>query len=88
MYARQTGKTPFVIYQGAWNVMDRDLECDIIPMAKAEGMALCPWNVLAGGKIRSDAEEEKRRETGEKGMSRVCHRTDCGRSRDSEADEV
>ena len=31
------------------------------------GLALAPWNVLAGGKIRSDAEEEKRRETGEKG---------------------
>ncbi|TBU46356.1 Aldo/keto reductase [Dichomitus squalens] len=53
MYARQTGKTPFV---------------DIIPMVKAEGLALCPWNVLAGGKIRTDVEEEKRRETGEKGL--------------------
>ena len=30
-------------------------------------MALAPWNVLAGGKIRSDAEEQKRRETGELG---------------------
>ena len=30
-------------------------------------MALAPWNVLAGGKIRTDAEEQKRRETGEKG---------------------
>ncbi len=28
-----TGKTPFVIYQGAWNVMDRSFERDIIPMA-------------------------------------------------------
>ncbi|KAI1789654.1 Aldo/keto reductase [Ganoderma leucocontextum] len=67
MYARQTGKTPFVVYQGVWSVVERDLERDIIPMAKAEGMAICPWNVLAAGKIRSDAEEEKRRETGEKG---------------------
>lgn len=30
-------------------------------------MALAPWNVLAAGKIRTDAEEEKRRETGERG---------------------
>ncbi len=31
------------------------------------GMALAPWNVLAGGKIRTDAEEEARRQSGEKG---------------------
>ena len=32
-------------------------------------MAISPWNVLAAGKIRSDAEEEKRRQTGEKGRT-------------------
>lgn len=31
------------------------------------GMALSPWNVLAAGKLRTDEEEEKRRQTGEKG---------------------
>lgn len=36
-------------------------------MARSEGMALAPWNVLAGGKFRTDAEEQKRLETGEKG---------------------
>jgi aryl-alcohol dehydrogenase-like predicted oxidoreductase len=30
-------------------------------------MALAPWNVLAGGRIRTDAEEERRRTTGEHG---------------------
>nr|VWO95623.1 Cytochrome P450 monooxygenase AKT7 (EC (AK-toxin biosynthesis protein 7) [Ganoderma boninense] len=69
MYARQTGKTPFVVYQGAWNVVDRDIEREIISMVRAEGMALCPWNVLAAGKIRTDAEEDKRRESGEKGRT-------------------
>jgi aryl-alcohol dehydrogenase-like predicted oxidoreductase len=29
--------TPFVIYQGAWNVMDRSFEREIIPMARSEG---------------------------------------------------
>lgn len=62
-----SGKTPFVIYQGAWNVLQRDFERDIIPMARAEGLALAPWNVLAAGKLRTDEEEEKRRQTGEKG---------------------
>ncbi|CAA7263314.1 unnamed protein product [Cyclocybe aegerita] len=68
-YARDHGLTPFVVYQGAWNVMERSFERDIIPMARSEGMALAPWNVLAAGKIRTDAEEEKRRQTGEKGRT-------------------
>jgi len=66
-YARLMGKTPFCIYQGAWSILQRDFERDIIPMARAEGLALAPWNVLASGKIRTDAEEERRRQTGEKG---------------------
>jgi aryl-alcohol dehydrogenase-like predicted oxidoreductase len=36
-YARDHGKSPFVIYQGAWNIMLRDLERDIVPMARSEG---------------------------------------------------
>ncbi|EMD34675.1 hypothetical protein CERSUDRAFT_116863 [Gelatoporia subvermispora B] len=68
-YARDHGKAPFVVYQGAWSIMQRDMEREIIPMCRAEGMALAPWNVLAGGKIRTDAEEEKRRQTGEKGRT-------------------
>jgi len=66
-YARDHGKSPFVIYQGRWNVMLRDFERDIIPMARVEGLALAPFGVLAAGKLRTDAEEERRRETGEKG---------------------
>ncbi|OJT14735.1 Aryl-alcohol dehydrogenase [NADP(+)] [Trametes pubescens] len=68
-YARMSNQTPFAVYQGSWNVLQRDFEREIIPMARAEGMALAPWNVLAGGKIRSDAEEQRRRETGEKGRT-------------------
>ena len=30
-------------------------------------MALAPWGVLAGGKLRTDAEEQKRKESGEEG---------------------
>ncbi|KAJ8509476.1 hypothetical protein ONZ45_g8359 [Pleurotus djamor] len=68
-YAKYNGKTPFVIYQGQWNVMLRDFERDIIPMAREEGMALAPWGVLAGGKLRSDEEEKRRRDTGENGRT-------------------
>ncbi|KAG6376931.1 NADP-dependent oxidoreductase domain-containing protein [Boletus reticuloceps] len=66
-YARDHGKTPFVIYQGQWNVMDRSFERDIIPMCKAHGMAIAPWGVLAGGRLRSDEEEERRAKSGENG---------------------
>ncbi|KAF9012087.1 arylalcohol dehydrogenase [Hymenopellis radicata] len=68
-YAKDHGKTPFVIYQGLWNVLDRSFEREIIPMARAQGMALAPWGVLATGKLRSDEEEQKRKETGEGGRS-------------------
>ncbi|KAJ3492220.1 hypothetical protein NLI96_g164 [Meripilus lineatus] len=60
-YARLTGKAPFVVYQGSWSILSRDFERDIIPMARSEGLALAPWNVLGGGKIRTDAEEQRRR---------------------------
>ena len=36
-YARMSGKTPFVIYQGKWSIMHRDFERDILPMAVSEG---------------------------------------------------
>ena len=35
------------------------------------GLALAPWNVLAAGRIRTDEEEERRRQTGEKGETVV-----------------
>lgn len=68
-YAKAHGKTPFVIYQGAWNVMERSFERDIIPMARSCGLALAPWNVLAAGKLRTDAEEERRLKSGEGGRT-------------------
>ncbi|CAK5265847.1 unnamed protein product [Mycena citricolor] len=68
-YALDHGKSPFVIYEGCWNVMDRAFEREIIPMVRAHGMALAPWNVLAQGKLRTDAEEEARRVSGEKGRT-------------------
>jgi aryl-alcohol dehydrogenase-like predicted oxidoreductase len=68
-YAKDHGKTPFVIYQGLWNVMLRDFEREILPMCRSEGLALAPWGVVGQGKFRTDAEEQRRRETGEKGRT-------------------
>jgi len=49
-YVKDHGKTPFSIYQGRWSVLDHSIERDIIPMARAVGLALAPWNVLGAGK--------------------------------------
>ncbi|KAJ7886219.1 NADP-dependent oxidoreductase domain-containing protein [Mycena olivaceomarginata] len=43
-YANDHGKSPFVIYEGAWNVMERSFEREILPMARVHGLALAPWN--------------------------------------------
>jgi aryl-alcohol dehydrogenase-like predicted oxidoreductase len=38
-------------------------------MARSEGLALAPWGVLGSGKIRTNAEEARRKEGGEKGRT-------------------
>ncbi|KAF9465838.1 NADP-dependent oxidoreductase domain-containing protein [Collybia nuda] len=56
---------PFSIYQGMWNVMDCNFEWEIIPMARNEGPALAPWNVLTAGKFCRGAEGEAHSRNGE-----------------------
>ncbi|CAN9125185.1 unnamed protein product [Alternaria alternata] len=57
-YARNHGLRGFSVYQGRWSAAERDFEREIIPMAREEGMALCPWGALGGGNFTS---EEKRK---------------------------
>ncbi|AJT19444.1 ACH_G0044090.mRNA.1.CDS.1 [Saccharomyces cerevisiae] len=64
-YATSHGKTPFSIYQGKWNVLNRDFERDIIPMARHFGMALAPWDVMGGGRFQSKKAMEERKKNGE-----------------------
>ncbi|KAL0564242.1 putative aryl-alcohol dehydrogenase aad14 [Marasmius crinis-equi] len=64
-YAKYNGKTPFTVYQGEWNVLKRSFERDIIPMARSFDMALAPFSVLADGRLRTDAEEQRRKESGD-----------------------
>lgn len=64
-YARSHGKTPFSVYQGRWNVMLRDFERDILPMANHYGMALCPWDVIGGGKFQTSKQMEERKKNQE-----------------------
>ncbi|KAK7708335.1 putative aryl-alcohol dehydrogenase aad14 [Botryosphaeria dothidea] len=65
MYAKAHGKTQFSIYQGRWNVMLRDFEREIIPMARQFGMALAPWDVLGGGHFQTKEAMEERKKKGE-----------------------
>lgn len=64
-YAKSHGKTPVSIYQGRWNILARDFEREIIPMAMHFGMALAPWDVLGGGKFQTKEAIEERKKQGE-----------------------
>lgn len=66
-YARAHGKTPFSVYQGRWSVLDRDFERDILPMARHFGLALCPWNVMGGGGLKTKKQIEARQSSQEGG---------------------
>ncbi|KAI9660216.1 MAG: hypothetical protein M1831_003523 [Alyxoria varia] len=60
-YARDHGLAQFVVYQGKWNVGERDMEREIVPMCQAEGMGIAPWSALGGGKFKT----KEQRESGE-----------------------
>jgi len=49
--AKIRGWHPFVAYQGRYNLLSRDMELDVIPMAKYERMSIVPWGALAEGKL-------------------------------------
>ncbi|CAI6415102.1 BAF_HP2_G0006270.mRNA.1.CDS.1 [Saccharomyces cerevisiae] len=66
-YATSHGKTPFSVYQGKWNLLNRDFERDIIPMARHFGMASphgMSWEV-------EDFKVKKQWKNGRR-MERVC----------------
>lgn len=52
-YARQHGLRPFSVYQGRYSAQERDLERDIIPMCRHEGMGILAFGTLGGGNFKS-----------------------------------
>lgn len=54
-YARANGLRPFSVYQGLWNPLCRDMESEIIPMCRDQGMGIVPWGPLAQGKLKAAA---------------------------------
>ncbi|KAF4592533.1 aldo/keto reductase [Ophiocordyceps camponoti-floridani] len=57
-YARNHGLRQFSVYQGNWSAATRDFEREIMPMCRAEGMALAPWGALGGGKFKTEARRQ------------------------------
>jgi aryl-alcohol dehydrogenase-like predicted oxidoreductase len=60
MYARQHGMAEFVVYQGLWNVIKRDMEQEIIPMCRDMGLGVAPWGSLGQGRLRTKEQVEQR----------------------------
>ncbi|KAI9749882.1 MAG: hypothetical protein M4579_006702 [Chaenotheca gracillima] len=58
-YARDHGMRQFSVYQGKWSAANRDFEREIIPMVRAEGMALAPWGALGGGDFKTEAQRKE-----------------------------
>ncbi|KYK59208.1 aldo/keto reductase [Drechmeria coniospora] len=59
-YARNHGLRQFCVYQGRWSAASRDFERDIIPMCKSEGMGICPWGALGGGKFKTEQQRQSK----------------------------
>ncbi len=62
--AEERGWTPFSGMQLHYNLVERSIEDDFMPLAKAQDMAITPWSPLAGGlltgKFNRDADESAR----------------------------
>ena len=63
-YARNHGLRQFSVYQGLWSAAERDVEREILPMVKAEGMAMAPWGSLGGGKFKTAEQRQAQRGQG------------------------
>lgn len=55
-YARAHGLRQFSVYQGLYSAATRDLEREIMPMCRAEGMGITPWGALGGGKFKTETQ--------------------------------
>ncbi|KAL5356053.1 aryl-alcohol dehydrogenase [Aspergillus floccosus] len=58
-YARAHGLRPFSVYQGRYSAQSRDLERDVIPMCRAEGMAIHAFGTLGSGYFKAPGAPDK-----------------------------
>ena len=47
--SRAKGWEPFVCLQALYNLLDRELDWELIPVCRNEGLGLIPWSPLRGG---------------------------------------
>ena len=47
--AKANGWEPFTCLQALYNLLDRELEWDLLPVARDEGLGVLPWSPLRGG---------------------------------------
>ncbi|KAK5652188.1 hypothetical protein OQA88_10685 [Cercophora sp. LCS_1] len=59
-YAKVHGKTPFVVYQGAWSPTLRDMEREVVPMARKFGIAISTYGSAGSGKYKTKSQIEER----------------------------
>lgn len=50
-YAEAHGLRGFSVYQGRFSAQARDLEGEIIPMCRDQGMAVLAWGVMGNGDV-------------------------------------
>lgn len=66
--AHQYGWSPLVAVQGPYSIADRDVERELLPMARDLALAFTPWGMLEGGaltgKYLEDTDEPRRYESG------------------------
>jgi aryl-alcohol dehydrogenase-like predicted oxidoreductase len=47
--ARANGWTPFIAMQAEYNLLERSVEHELLPMCRSEGLSLAAWSPLASG---------------------------------------
>ncbi|GIE95509.1 aldo/keto reductase [Paractinoplanes rishiriensis] len=47
--SRQRGWEPFVALQPLYNLLDREIELDLVPVCRNEGVGIVPWAPMRGG---------------------------------------
>lgn len=58
-FAEAHGLTRFESAQVYYSVVGRDIEREIVPMAKSEGIGILPWSPLAGGLLSGKFDPDK-----------------------------
>ncbi|MFT3968383.1 MAG: aldo/keto reductase [Sphingobium sp.] len=87
------GWTPFVALQIPYNLTERTVERDLMPMAREMGMGVLPWSPLAGGVLsgkykRSDLDGSASADVGANSLSRKSINLATGRLSDKNLDIV